>query len=144
MDTEVAGAQPTLAELTTDTVRSKEWNITKLKSFISDQKLSLGDRKKKDDLLDLVLAYVIVNQSQDWSLLLSKLAPLPSMIFFEQQRKQLANSIDYKEAADALSRKWIEMSTDAREPFVKLAAEMNASNARTKGNKRPRDDADAA
>ena len=150
-DMKKADGMDTLAELTTDTVRSKEWTITKLTAFINDQKLTLGLRKKKEDVLDLVLAYIIVIQSQDWSLLLSKLAPLPSMAFFEQQRKLLPNTpwkqyqIDRKKAADDISRKWMEMNTDAREPFVKLAAELSASTKglRTKGNKRPRDDADA-
>ena len=73
------------------------------------------------------------------------------MAFFEQQRKLLPKTpwtqyqIDRKKAADDISRKWMEMNTDAREPFVKLAAELSASTKglRTKGNKRPRDDADA-
>ena len=124
----------TTEKLSTDLVRGKDWTLQKIKSTLENNKLNFAQFKLKADLLDLLLAFIVVKDTP----CVCKLPPLASMLFFEAEREKLGASFDPVKVAESIFHKWKGMNAGQRSSFVQRAASAN-----TQGQKRPHADVDA-
>ena len=74
----------------------------KVKEACKLHKLRTGSLTIKADLLDLLLAFIILKANSNFE---STLLPLPSMLFFESEKDKLRTKFDPIETAASLIRK---------------------------------------
>ena len=113
---------PPLVTLTPDLIRSQEFTLLKVKEACKLHKLRTGSLSIKADLLDLLLAFIILKANSNFE---STLLPLPSMLFFESEKAKLGTKFDPIETAASLIRKWKAMDNAKRDPFVKRVADLS-------------------
>ena len=107
--------------------------VKQLQEKIEQCKIPIPDEVKlKVDLRDLLLAFTMLVSDSTQQI---TLPPLPSMLFFEQQKDHVGATAagSLAEAAEQLAKKWRNLDGSQRKQFEKRAHE----SARSKKRSRP-------